>query len=162
MHPANVKVVYLSPSFSSPHFHYPRSECDCFSLCYETAGCSWYTWFSEQDPLEGGNCYLLTSCDSQEICDHCFTGPIQCGHTTTAAPVNEVIFIAGGDGTDTTTELLDIRGVNTFTTDLPDSRRFHTSHLLGGSSILVCGGDYTRHSCISTTCLLYTSPSPRD
>ena len=71
--------------FSSPenllNVTFSTSENDCVLKCISLDGCSDYTWFDDKNEELHNTCFLLSSCDSTEVCDSgCFSGSLNCNN----------------------------------------------------------------------------------
>jgi len=121
------------------------NEETCKDFCYNTTGCSFYTWYDSSDFLPP-ICILLSECTvTFSSCTNCFSGPPKC---KTEQQEELAIIVTGGfnaAGMATSVDLLFNNG-SYFCglPNLPDDRRSHSQN-----GFVTCGGWYTKKSCLT-------------
>ena len=68
----------LEVNLNKRNAYFIIQEETCQELCYNTSGCSFYTWYDSSEFL-AHICILLTECDDQTSeCSGCHSGPADC------------------------------------------------------------------------------------
>jgi len=122
-----------------------NDEETCKDFCYNTTGCSFYTWYDSSDFLPP-ICILLSECtETFSSCTSCFSGPPTCK----TEPQEELaIIVTGGVSADTSVDLLFNNGsYYCGLPNLPEDRYIHSQN-----GFVTCGGGHensTRKSCLT-------------
>jgi len=121
------------------------NEETCKDFCYNTTGCSFYTWYDSSDFLPP-ICILLSECtETFSSCTSCFSGPPKC---KTEQQEELAIIVTGGNSAGTSVDLLFNNG--SYYCGLPNLPEYRFGHSQNG--FVTCGGhpsSYTRKSCLT-------------
>jgi len=119
------------------------SEETCKDFCYNTTGCSFYTWYDSSDFLPP-ICILLSECtETFSSCTSCFSGPPEC--KTEQQEELAIIVTGGSQNAKNSVDLLFNNGsYYCGLPNLPDDRWAHSQN-----GFVTCGGFNTARSCLT-------------